>query len=230
MTSRFYTCLPVVTAVHVGLIVAMMFIPVWERLFRRQSDMTIPIEFMVDVTQLSRAQAAAATAADSMPTIARIPPKKKFKAKPPPKEPVSAAKAVPLPDPVPPKSNPTAGKRQLTEKEILEMLRLGAKPSNVNVIPQGDAFYRAIIQAACYDTWIQPTYEASRGLVAEVSLRFDLDGNIVSAELLRKTGVPAMDDSVMAAVRSLRRIDGLSPDWLRGEKFEVTLAFRVTPQ
>jgi hypothetical protein len=122
--------------------------------------------------------------------------------------------------------NPTHNGPQLTPEQLREYLMQGAKAGDHTSIPEGDDRYFAMIKNQLYNAWNEPSHDEVGNAVAVVTVRFLSDGKIVGAALTTKTGIASMDNSVMEAVNSLSRIEGLSPDFLKYHN-EVTVEFKV---
>ncbi|MEG1933357.1 MAG: energy transducer TonB [Kiritimatiellia bacterium] len=162
---------------------------------------------------------------------------------PPPKPPKQEKPKVELPKeppkkPVPPKWKPnhtiktgkrsgpvTTGKRDpkkvatqkaLSAAEIAKLLAAGARPGNRNQIPANEAsrcygVIAAAFRKACneYGLETSPT-----GKSPILSVTFGKRGSIRSISVKVSSGDRAYDNQILAAVRQVRRIDGLSDSFL----------------
>lgn len=117
-------------------------------------------------------------------------------------------------------------RKQLTNKEIQELLMRGAKPSVSTQIPDQEFLDYGLVRQVLYDAWIQPTREEGGGRGVEVEIRLRRDGVIVSFDLIRPSGNPVMDSSVMRALQAVPRIPGLSSAFLAKHDV-VTIAFKL---
>ena len=79
-----------------------------------------------------------------------------------------------------------------------------------------------------YEAWQTPGQVASfdKKLVTTVMLRVARDGRILDVRLQNSSGNKLMDDSVLAAARSVPRLEPL-PDGLGGEAADITVNFRL---
>jgi hypothetical protein len=118
---------------------------------------------------------------------------------------------------------------KLTDEEISRRLAQGATAGDHTTRLEGDALNLAKIRGQLNNAWSQPSHAEVGNAVAEVTLKFAPDGRIISAALTQKTGVPSMDSSVMEAVNSVTRVDGVSEDFLKYHS-EITVDFKVTPE
>jgi TonB family protein len=126
-----------------------------------------------------------------------------------------------------PNSNPpNAATKRLTPEEIARLLSLGATAGNRNLTPVGEALDYEVIRRRLYKAWAQPGSAASN-LSAEVEIRMNSAGTIISRRMLRASGNAVMDESVMEAVRSVLRIDGLTPGFIDRKSGRVTIVFEV---
>ena len=235
MNSRFSRYLGIVTIAHFAVLAVLISFPIWHRVFHKKPETIIPVEFVVAVPS---SMTSPDKPTDSGVDIA-LKPKPKPKPKPEKPEDKGDDKSNPKPDGdkkpaikvsdkviVRSAANPNTPQKLLSEEEIKRLLKLGATPGTYNSIPEGDALYIEVIKRKCYQAWSEPNYEEVGGAVAEVSINFRPDGTIVDASLTKKTGIAIMDESVLQAVSSLKRIDGLSPDFLKYHN-PVTVSFRV---
>ncbi len=182
-------------------------------------------------------------AAEIVPEVSKTKPKPpEPKAKPPEKQKPSEGKQKPTPDKAQdsnaskigkgrrvtaPNSNPpNASMKRLSQEEIARLLALGATPGNRNLTPEGEAFDFEVIRRRLYKAWAQPG-SASSKLSAEVEIRLNSAGNIISRRMLRSSGNAVMDESVMEAVNSVLRIDGLTPGFIDRKNGRVTIVFEV---
>lgn len=77
--------------------------------------------------------------------------------------------------------------------------------------------------------WDQPT-NIDRGVgdvVTTLRLRINQDGTIAEREVVKSSGAPQMDESVMAAARKVTQIDPLPAGLGNGQFFEVNVQFKL---
>jgi len=124
-------------------------------------------------------------------------------------------------------TSPSGSKRpRLTEAQIRWHLSRGAVPGDETVIPADEDICFERIRTALYTAWQQPSAEESGGVVVEASITFARDGRITGWRLTRRSGIAAMDRSVIQALQAVSQITGLSPAFLRSRD-TVTIEFRV---
>lgn len=114
----------------------------------------------------------------------------------------------------------------LSQSEIRRLLALGARPGAQTVIPGAEAVSFETIRKAIQDAWIQPRASDAGNAVVEVEINLGDAGTVTSWRIVRRSGVPAMDASVAAALKRVKTIDGLSTGFIQKHP-SVTMAFRV---
>jgi outer membrane biosynthesis protein TonB len=240
MTRRFWRTFKVVAAVHVVVVIVLV-VAGGLRAFRRDEEFVQPVEFLVEVPpslvaspEESRVPGPVAPEeigppsppSESKPEETELPervkePEPKPKPKPGPKPPIerSATPVVRRPDGKPPVA-------PLSEDEIRKLLDRGAKPSNRTVIPDDNNICFGLVRKAYYDAWIQPSRNEIGDASAEVLIRLGAGGTVVLQELKRPSGIAVLDSSVIAAAKQVRRIDGLTSDFISRHP-TVTVLFRL---
>jgi colicin import membrane protein len=121
---------------------------------------------------------------------------------------------------------PVTRKPQLTQEEIRR--RLGnATPSATTTSTLPSSYYD-LVHAALYRAWDQPGGDSvPGGTRAQVTITIHPDGRISNARLTRPSGHLKMDNSVMAAVRSVPKVPSL-PTGAGGGPREITVNFQLT--
>jgi len=253
--SRFGFTLALVSLLHAALIVLLAAAGTRSCAVRKQPPVVLPVSLMVAVepgpVEPEPVAAPPEPPAPVPPPPAPLPipepapaptpppspkpaPSPKPKPKPPPKPKAGSKPATPTrtirkgrritaPNPTPP---PPQGRR-LSQDEIARLLALGATPGDRNEIPEGDALYFEAIRRVLHAAWTQPA-AVPNTLSAEVEIHLAETGVILSRRLVRTSGNAVMDRSVLEAVQSVDRIDGLSPDFMR-RRPKVTITFELTP-
>ena len=112
---------------------------------------------------------------------------------------------------------PTA--KALSAAEIQRLLNAGARPGNRNQVPPSDASrcYGAIQQvfrAACAGLEASPT-----GRAPSLRVTFGAGGAVRGVALSQSSGDRAFDAQVLAACRRVKRVDGLSDEFLRQQDY-----------
>jgi len=118
------------------------------------------------------------------------------------------------------------GTKKLSAEEIQRMLRMGAKAGTQNIIPEEDVMMLIKIKDAFYDAWTQPPAAAAGNAEVLVQVRFKTDGTVLGFDVVQKSGLAEMDDSVRRAAASVDRVYGLSPSFL-ARKSTITISFKV---
>ena len=110
--------------------------------------------------------------------------------------------------------------------------RSGGRPSGVSIGSpgQGDADaddpYFARIRQVFYNAWLQPSYADAGATPAIVSFQLSANGYVSRPVLKKSSGNPVMDASVMDAVKSVSRVDGLPADFV-GRYHIIEITFEV---
>lgn len=125
----------------------------------------------------------------------------------------------------------TVAKSNLSADEIRRLLAAGARISDRTSIPMGDlweAGYYNHVHETMYRVWNQPTsLSASIGMSAEMLIRVQRDGTIISREMVRSSGNSLMDDSVVKAVQSVSKLKPL-PAQCPGASKDIRILFELT--
>jgi len=72
-----------------------------------------------------------------------------------------------------------------------------------------------LIKRALYDAWDQPALSDSGTRPAELEVRFDASGRVVSYRITQPSGSETLDRSVLMAARAVPRVEGLTARFLR---------------
>ena len=127
----------------------------------------------------------------------------------------------------------TVQKSNLSADEIRRLLAAGARISDRTSIPMGDlweAGYYNHVHEMMYRVWNQPaSLSAGAGLSAEVLIRVQRDGAIVSRKIARSSGNSLMDESVMKAVQSVTRLKPLPAQFSASYK-DIRILFELTKE
>jgi len=216
MTGNFARNLKIVTAIHVALIF-MLLAAGWVRSCRKpKKDVVIPLEFLVEVPA-SEAQLIQNDIPSPVKEPARKPPVKK-----PEKKPIKISDKV-VTNPI---NSTKPVKKPLTPEEIQKLLERGAKPSDRTVIPEDEQIYKAMVKKAFMDAWAQPSLAEAGDAVAVAEIHLGAGGAVVSARILKSSGVQALDESVTRSLTYVKRVRGLSSDFIARNE-TLTISFRV---
>ena len=135
----------------------------------------------------------------------------------------------PVQKPVQRQPNGRTGKKTLSEAELQKFLSQGARPGVVEQLPNSE-YQRCVslIQAAFYSKWDRPPWTDT---LKEMHLSVQLGGNgrILGYKLVKGSGDPKADATVLQAASLVKSIVGLSPDFIKQNK-TVLIRFKVTPQ
>lgn len=155
-------------------------------------------------------------------------PEKKPEPKPaPPKPPkdIRQTNRVVRRDAPPPKDKP------LSEAEIARLLKMGARIGDKTSIPDDAqislAAYFNHVHERMYAVWQQPAQLKNLpGLRTEVSITVAPDGRITARSKTRSSGNDLMDDSVMAAVQSVKALRALPAG--QRKPVDIAILFEIT--
>jgi TonB family protein len=125
----------------------------------------------------------------------------------------------------PPKDKP------LSAAEIARLLKMGARISDTTSIPTDNqlalgAYYNHVHERM-YAVWQQPSQlKDLPGLRTEVNITVAPDGRITDRRKLRGSGNDLMDDSVMAAVNSIKALRALPAGYRK--PVDITITFEIS--
>jgi TonB family protein len=90
-------------------------------------------------------------------------------------------------------------------------------------------WYHELIHDRFFSQWEQPTsiFEQDKSFVCTVKIQIKRDGAIASAEIIRSSGNPLMDQSVLDALNRVTRIDALPSGLGSGETYSVNINFEL---
>jgi TonB family protein len=90
-------------------------------------------------------------------------------------------------------------------------------------------WYHELIHDRFFSQWEQPTsiFEQDKSFVCTVKIQIKRDGAIASAEIIRSSGNPLMDQSVLDALNRVTRIDALPSGLGTGETYSVNINFEL---
>ena len=87
-------------------------------------------------------------------------------------------------------------------------------------------WYTDMLHDRYYSRWEQPV-GIGQDVIATVKLRIMKDGTISKHDLMKGSGNPQMDESVMSAVEKVKQIDPLPAGLGNGEFFDLNVNFKV---
>ena len=87
-------------------------------------------------------------------------------------------------------------------------------------------WYTDMLHDRYYSRWEQPV-GIGQDVLTTVRLRIMKDGTIAKHDMVKSSGNPQMDESVMTAVEKVKQIDPLPAGLGNGEYFDLNVAFKV---
>ena len=87
-------------------------------------------------------------------------------------------------------------------------------------------WYTDMLHDRYYSRWEQPI-GVGQDIIATVKLRIMKDGTIAKHDMVKSSGNPQMDESVMSAVQKVLQIDPLPAGLGNGEYFDLNVNFKV---
>ncbi|MBQ2282228.1 MAG: TonB family protein [Kiritimatiellae bacterium] len=116
-------------------------------------------------------------------------------------------------------------KNDLTPEEIEKLLKMGAKPSDHTSVPGERERCLAIVYNKLYDAWRRPSLSPTEvAKPAELTIWLGDSGVIKKYKLTRSSGNRELDASVESAAKAVRRIPGLTSDFIKEYK-TITINF-----
>jgi TonB family protein len=83
-----------------------------------------------------------------------------------------------------------------------------------------------------YSEWVQPSTSIAAGSKASalVKIRIEKDGRVSSFEIMRPSGIAAVDDSVKAVAKRVTQVEALPAGLGNGEHYEVKINFELSEE
>jgi colicin import membrane protein len=105
----------------------------------------------------------------------------------------------------------------------------GAEDGVVGGVGQGSANWRYFqhVHDVMYEAWEQPTTAVDKNVMTTVRLRVARDGSIVETTVQIASGNKLMDESVMAALRKVPRLDPPPDSLVNGQYAVISVNFQV---
>lgn len=126
--------------------------------------------------------------------------------------------------------NGRTDKRILSLDEINRRLNLGYKPGTKNQLSQSESQKCiSLIYRAFYSKWQRPAWNDTLK-VMELKIGLGLGGTITSYKLVKSSGDPAADRTVLNAASQVRSVSGLSAEFIRQHRSDIIIRFKVTSQ
>ncbi len=226
MGSSFYRYFKIVAAVHVGIVLVMLGISLIKGLFKNEAPDYVPITFM-------QAPAAAEETPPSVEPEQEPPdkPEPEPEPEPPPQRDQEPVKAKPQKTPVETSDRiverPVNRRRspRITKDQIRKALSEGISQTSP-ATADTERLYNEIIRRTFHSAWVQPSAEEAEGLTVKAMISLGNGGRVTATKLVSRSGNAAMDASVLDALESVDRIEGLSEEFVKRNK-NVTIAFEV---
>ncbi len=114
----------------------------------------------------------------------------------------------------------------LSDSDVRALLATDMKFGKGDPVTQDDA-YNELVRKILYRAWDQPGSLGVVGLKVHVQLTVAPDGRIVASRLVSGSGNSVMDNSVMQAVRSVSRLNGVPGEYF-SRHHTITVAFELT--
>ncbi|MCK5528465.1 MAG: TonB C-terminal domain-containing protein [Kiritimatiellae bacterium] len=218
MQTRFWRYFILVAIIHIVLLSGYMFISGCNRIIKRKPVVMMPVEVMMQAPQKT-VVAPPVRAPDPVP-IAKpkpvAPPKPKKRKLTPVK--VSNTRVT--------RNDKKPPRKVLTDKEIKQRLKNDIKVDTTKYNPTANAVDFAKVKSALYNAWNQPSGEEAGGVVVRAEITFAIDGRITGRRLVKPSGNMVLDQSVMSALKSVHKVNGLSASFLKKHK-KVIISFMV---
>jgi len=218
MNDRFVHYFRIVAAIHVGVILLFAVLSACGIFFRKRRDVAVPVEFVVEIPPVLQArEEIPAAAVEQIPVDAPVPrPEPK-----PERKPIKRSYRR-----ISRKNVSSSTRKSISSDEIKRLLAQGAKPGDYTSIPDDDTRCLEIVRQVLFRAWRQPGAEEIGYHVPEIRIWLDSDGRILKWKLVTESESPVHDASVIEAVSSVRRIDGLSTAFLERNR-SILVSFKV---
>ena len=115
----------------------------------------------------------------------------------------------------------------LSAAEIRKRLAAGSQIGDHTSEVDDNYLYLEIVRRTFYQAWTQPSSIPIDGMAVKVDIEIGLNGAVLSSRLSSSSGNAVMDESVMEAVRAVRRIPNLSPEFIRQHR-RMPVVFELT--
>lgn len=226
MKTRFWHYFTVVAVIHIVLLSVYMFVSGCHRIVKRKPMVMMPVEVMVTAPQKT-VSAPPVIKPKPKPEVIPAPIKKPdIKPKPKPKPRQKLTKVKVSTKRVTRNDKKNQPKKVLTSKEIKRWLENDLKVMKTTYNPSADAVDFAKIKSALYKAWNQPSGEEAGGITVRAEITFAIDGRITGRRLVKPSGNVVLDRSVMNALNSVQKINGLSVGFTKSHK-KVVISFMV---
>ncbi len=226
MKTRFWHYFMIVAIVHIVFLSVYILISGCHRIVKPKPVIMMPVEVMVAAPQKKTVTAPPVVKPKPEPEVIPKPIKKpaiKPKPKPKPKPKLTKVKVSTKRVTRNDRKKPA---KVLTSKEIKQRLKNDIKVTNTTYNPSADAVDFAKIKSSLYNAWNQPSGEEAGGITLRAEITLAIDGRITGRRLVKSSGNVVLDRSVMNALNSVTKINGLSIGFTKNHK-KVIIAFMV---
>jgi TonB family protein len=206
MNKRFYKSLKLVTIIHVGVLIVILVMSGWHRLFGAKTEAhVIPVEFVVEVPASAAPETRVVSdAPDPSPPTPQRQPRKRPEIK------VSERRIR--------KDGGSRRKPTLSEEQIRKLLAQGAKAGDhTSIPPDEETRCLAIIRQAVQPIWEQhqPSRDTVGDAVVAIEFKIGSGGMVTGRRVLRASGVATLDRAALAAAAKVKRFRGLTASFIR---------------
>jgi TonB family protein len=218
MKRRFYRYVILVTGIHVFAIMVLVVFSAIPNPFKEEDEVFMSVDMVFDTVQPAPevpTEVKEVPDPQDSPSEKLAKPKKKAR----PDVEVSQSK-IQRPD-----ANQTANNNP-NQEEIRNSLAGAIKNQLKTTSSDADQRYLNLIKSVLYEAWAEPSVEVVGASKALVKIKLDSRGRIIERVIVTGSGNTTMDASVMAALKRVQRIDGLSADFISRHAV-VTIGFRV---
>ncbi len=212
-----------VAIVHVVILLLILAGSYWKRFFHKPVEF-VTVDFVVQMppaqqdadTQTSRIPEPDRTRTDDIP----IPDKKDKPRK------LLKKNEIRVSERIIEKKPPEQAAQAMSMEEIRKLLAEGAKIGDKTSIPDDSTRGLMMVHKAFHDAWLQPAAADAGTTPATAEIQLAPDGSVMAARITGSSGNAVMDASVEKALAAVRKISGLSPDFIAAHRI-ITISFRV---
>jgi TonB family protein len=115
----------------------------------------------------------------------------------------------------------------LSAAEIRKRLAAGSQIGDHTSEVDDNYLYLEIVRRTFYQAWTQPSSIPIDGMAVKVDIELGLNGAVLDSRLASSSGNSVMDESVLRAVKAVRRIPGLSAEFIRQHR-RMPVVFELT--
>lgn len=211
MNRQFYKSLKTVAIIHAGVLIVILVMSGWHRLFGAKQEQVIPVEFVVDVS--GGPEVSEMSMISEVPDVTPVP-------DPRPSSPPRETHKPPKIEVSDRRIRKPGGRRTptLSEAEIRRLLAEGAKAGDHTSIPADEETRCvAIIRQTVQPIWArqQPRRDEVGDAMATVEFRIGAEGVVTGRRITRTSGVSSLDQAAMSAASKVTSFRGLTATFIR---------------